>query len=625
MNNIDDLLKKLSYQVKFMGDAFCHGYSCGMTMINSHTLNRFSLVSEDAKESVYKTSEGIILKVRHIKEGDTLSVSTSIENGSKESVTLEMLASFALQDMIFDKVYRMQSFWSAEGKLRCETVNDLHLECSWAHNGTRSEKFGTVGSMPVRKYFPFLCVEDSDSGVFTGVQLYIPSSWQLEMFIRDKESYIIAGGIADRDFGQWTKVLAPGEVFETPKAVLAVGDSLLEVCDKLVKAQKPAISVQDQKMSVLFNEYCTTWGNPTFDNVKKIADKIEGKGIDFLVIDSGWYGDAENWWDMVGDWRINEKRFPGGMKPIADYIRSKGMIPGLWYEMESIASQSEQFKDLEHCVKKDGYPLTVNDRHFWDMESEFVTEYLDKMMIDNLKNSGFGYVKIDYNETMGMGVDGDESFGENLRKKLLASQKYFKRIAEKIPGIVIENCSSGGHRLEPSMMELVSEASFSDAHETKAMPLIAANLHRVIRPDQSQIWAVMRAKDDDNRINYSLCNTFLGRMCLSGDIYDLSDHQWSLIDDAISFYKEVSEIVRSGKTVEIKADTDGYNKPTGNQLVVRDYEDRRLIVFHRFENSVSFEEFAGAYAGNPSYKEIRKFGNAECDFSAMAIEYLTAI
>jgi alpha-galactosidase len=50
---------------------------------------------------------------------------------------------------------------------------------------------------------------------------------------------------------------------------------------------------------------------------------------------------------------------------------------------------------------------------------------------------------------------------------------------------VIENCASGGHRLEPSFMGLTSMASFSDAHETRDIPVIAANLHRLIQPRQS--------------------------------------------------------------------------------------------------------------------------------------------
>ena len=131
----------------------------------------------------------------------------------------------------------------------------------------------------VRQFFPFVAVEDSETGKFTGVQLYAPSSWQIEILVKSGDVVTIAGGIADRDFGHWTKKLMPGEEFVAPKALVATGNSLEDVCDKLVKAQNPDISPVDNEMGIVFNEYCTTWGNPTIDNLKKLADKIAGKGI----------------------------------------------------------------------------------------------------------------------------------------------------------------------------------------------------------------------------------------------------------------------------------------------------------------------------------------------------------
>ena len=94
------------------------------------------------------------------------------------------------------------------------------------------------------------------------------------------------------------------------------------------------------------------------------------------------------------------------------------------------------------------------------MEDEWVINYLGGKVIKLLKECGFGYLKVDYNDTIGMGCDGPESLGENLRKKVQATQEFFRKIKAEIPEIVIENCSSGGHRLEPSMMELVSRQAF---------------------------------------------------------------------------------------------------------------------------------------------------------------------
>lgn len=59
--------------------------------------------------------------------------------------------------------------------------------------------------------------------------------------------------------------------FITPKAVIAQGSSLEEVCDYLIKAQHPMISPVDVHMGIAFNEYCTTWGNPSIENIKKFV------------------------------------------------------------------------------------------------------------------------------------------------------------------------------------------------------------------------------------------------------------------------------------------------------------------------------------------------------------------
>lgn len=163
-----------------------------------------------------------------------------------------------------------------------------------------------------------------------------------------------------------------------------------------MKAQDPDLSVLDSDMGIAFNEFCTTWGNPSYENVKKIADKIKNKGIKYLVIDAGWYG-TNNWWNAMGDWKANVDKFPGGLKQAADYIRQCGMIPGIWFEMESVGRCSKHFDNTEHLLKKDGVVITVGDRRFWDMADPWVEEYLTESVIHTLKECGFGCTKLSGN------------------------------------------------------------------------------------------------------------------------------------------------------------------------------------------------------------------------------------
>jgi alpha-galactosidase len=163
-------------------------------------------------------------------------------------------------------------------------------------------------------------------------------------------------------------------------------------------------------------------------------------------------------------------------------------------------------------------------------------------------------------------------------------QKFFRKMREEIPDLVIENCSSGGHRLEPSMMALCAMGSFSDAHETREIPIIAANLQRLILPRQSQVWAVLRKNDTAQRLAYSLAATFLGRMCLSGEVHDLSPAQWKLSVSAMEFYRRVYPIIRDGHSTFHSETGKSWRHPQGWQAVLRTSKNgkRALLVAHTF-------------------------------------------
>jgi alpha-galactosidase len=129
-------------------------------------------------------------------------------------------------------------------------------------------------------------------------------------------------------------------------------------------------------------------------------------------------------------------------------------------------------------------------------------------------------------------------------------------------------------------------ASFSDAHECPEIPIIAANLHRTILPRQSQIWAVIRKEDRIQRITYSIINTFLGRMCLSGDVTELSAGQWDAIDRGIAFYKKIAPIIKNGYTLRYGNEISSYRNPKGWQGVLRigDHGDAYAL-YHLFQGN----------------------------------------
>jgi alpha-galactosidase len=108
----------------------------------------------------------------------------------------------------------------------------------------------------------------------------------------------------------------------------------------------------------------------------------------------------------------------------------------------------------------------------------------------------------------------------------------------------------------------------------------------MITPAQSQIWAVIRETDDLDRIRYSLAATMLGRLCLSGDVTNLSEAQWAVIDEGMTFYHMVSPIIRDGISHIYDSGIKSWRHPKGYQAVVRRSEAGTLVVLHTFASEV---------------------------------------
>lgn len=591
-------------QVKILGDAYPGGFATGHTMRNSPSVDGFKLAGQVLENGTVVTTllDARGYRIEHRlswNEGDLgFRVEMEFFNDSDQPVTLEMLASFSLGGITpfaTDdaagrlRVHRFRSAWAAEGRLETRTIEELHLERSWSGSGVFSERFGQTGTMPVRKWFPFVAVEDTAAGVVWGAQLAWAGSWQMEIY-RQHDELAISGGLADRESGHWMKTLAPGESLVTPPAMVScVRGSLDDLCDRLTAMQDAAVNTQpevEQDLPVIFNEFCTTWGDPSHANLTAIADRLQGTGVRYLVIDAGWYRpDAENWDGAHGDWVPGELLFPQGLEATAAAIRERGLIPGLWFEMETVGEKSTAFSFTDHMLKRDGFPVTVRGRHFWDLNDPWVVDYLSEKVIGLLERCGFGYLKVDYNETIGLGCDDPDSIGEGLRKQVLASYRFFEKIRERLPDLVIENCSSGGHRLEPSMLARTAMSSFSDAHELPEIPIIAANLHRLMLPRQSQIWAVLHPSDSLQRIRYSLAATFLGRMCLSGGIEKLPDTSWQLTREAIALYQKSAPVIQHGVSRRFGETGASWRHPHGWQAVVRTSGSQALVVLHTFESA----------------------------------------
>ena len=595
-------------QLKVRGDDATPAFSQGRTMRNSPTAERMKFTGQTVTRARGVTTVRTAFthpdgwQAHHDlcwrRGASWLESAVTVDNTAAAPLTLEFLASFSLGGLTpfaADdaperlRVHRFRSVWSMEGRRETRTFEELQLERSWIGYGVRAERFGAVGSLPVNGFFPLVAVEDAGAGVVWGAQLAHPGSWQMEVYRRD-DLAAMSGGLADCELGHWQKTLPPGASFTSPVATIGcVAGGLDDLCAALTAAQAGPLAGlprSEQALPVMFNEWATSWGNPSHANMVALAQTLRGTGLRYLVMDAGWYKPAGGEWSTAqGDWTPNAAMYPQGLRATADAIRACGLIPGIWFELEVVGSASPLFGRTDLLLHRDGRVLTAGSRRFLDLRKPEVHAHLGERVIGLLRAGNFGYLKVDYNENIGLGVDGAESLGEGLRQHLEGVQAFFRRLRAELPELVIENCSSGGQRLEPSMVGLTAMSSFSDAHECREIPIIAANLHRLILPRQSQVWAVLRAREGARRTVYLLAGGFLGRLCLSGEFPAPGTEQRALVARAVALYAQAVPVIRAGRSYRHGPEVAAYRQPRGWQALVRVGTGGRqaLVVVHAFE------------------------------------------
>jgi len=207
-------------------------------------------------------------------------------------------------------------------------------------------------------------------------------------------------------FKKW---LSPNETFTSPKTFIYVFNSAKwqdgfenEYKEFIRKYLGVSQYSRAKKPLTLYD----TW-RPFLDNIdektiKGCTDKLAGSGIDLFIIDAGWY-------KYSGDFIPDSTKFPAGLRSICEYIRKKGMQPGLWFTAAVVNAKSKvAIQHPDWLVKdKNGLPANLHDMSLppegpgWHDALTIMSlgspyyEYIKKLVGGYVRELGIPYIKFD--------------------------------------------------------------------------------------------------------------------------------------------------------------------------------------------------------------------------------------
>jgi alpha-galactosidase len=401
---------------------------------------------------------------------------------------------------------------------------------------------------------------DEDSGFAFGINL-VYSGNHFGFVERDSFDKIRAGiGINPHCFS-WT--LEKGESFETPEAIISCSEkgfnSLSHNFHDFINEHIVRGGWKGKERPVLLNNWEAHFFKFTRRKLVRLAGGAARLGVELFVLDDGWFGKRNSDKAGLGDYNVNKKKLPGGIRSFSKKIHKLGMDFGLWFEPEMVNVDSDLFRahpEYAACTPKRRRTMGRNQLVL-DLTNPEVRDYIVENVGRVMDEAEVNYVKWDMNRHMSDVFSPMlKNQGEFCHKYILGLYDILNRIFYTRPHVLLESCSSGGNRFDLGMLCYSPQIWTSDDTDpvvrqkiqgglSYLYPISVMGAHVSESPHQQTLRQTLLA----TRFN-TACFGILGYEL---DLKYLTRMEKKEVADQIAFYKKHRRLIQFGRFSRIRA------------------------------------------------------------------------
>lgn len=485
---------------------------------------------------------------------DVIETWTETENGEKGTVTLTQFASGCLPIRMGDVwVSSLYGSWGNEGRIETEPLTQ-GLKVIQNKDGVRNSHRSHSEVMISLDGKP-----QENTGRVIGAALAYSGNYKLRFDTNADDYHQFFAGINEENSAYRLK---KGETFTTPVLALTFSTEGLSGVSRNFHrwARNHRIAHGNMPRKVLLNSWEGVYFDINEKGMQQMMKDIASMGGELFVMDDGWFGDKyprNNGETSLGDWVVDTRKLPHGIRGLIDTAEENGIKFGLWIEPEMVNSVSRLYEQHPEYVIKASNREPAKGRGGTQMVLDLANPEVQDIVFRVVDTLLTNYPRLDYIKwDANAGVMNHGSQYQTAANQSHLYIDYHKgleavlnRIRAKYPDITIQACGAGGGRANYGFLPWFDEFWTSDNTDALQRVYLQWGASYFFPPVAMASHISASPNHQTNRtipIKYRIDVAMSGRLGMEIQPSTMTDEEKETCRRAIAEYKQIRPVVQLG-------------------------------------------------------------------------------
>ena len=346
--------------------------------------------------------------------------------------------------------------------------------------------------------------------------------------------------------------LAFGETYATPwllGSYSATGlDQMSHRLHQWIRSQSPRTR---SPRPVIANTWEAVYMDHDLDKLTALADKAAKVGVEWFVLDDGWFPSRNDDLAGLGNWVVDDTKWPDGLRPLINHVNSLGMQFGLWVEPEMINVDSKTAREHPEWILGGHRELPDEWRHqqVINLQIPEAFAHVRDQLLTLLEEYPISYLKWDHNRDL---TDATHEGRSAVHGQTLAAYSLMEILREAHPHLEIESCSSGGARVDAEVLTHTDRIWASDTIDALERQSIQRWTALLVPPELigSHVGGpTAHTTGRSHRLGFRAATALLYHFGIEWDLASLNSLERHALSAWVSLHKRIQPFIYEGTLV----------------------------------------------------------------------------